>query len=192
MRLAILFTALVSTQAAAGKYDGALLDTCNRFAEKRTVTMEGAESAKRYCASVAPQSTMDAIDAKIADLKSKQPAERPQEIEAPAEAAPPPPSREQRITAAKAEAKGQINSCTMRIQVAQDEIAREKRAAAISGYEDARKLHGLGQMIVACHEFQAAARRRIDTLNSNPDAILSIKPPPPVVSFGRRVPIPVE
>ena len=97
-------------------------------------------------------------------------------------------SDEQLIAAIRAQAQGEISECGRRIELSRTAIAREKRVAAESGYEDARLLHWLGQQIIACQEVQAAARKRLEEIKTNPDAAIErAKPAPPVIANGGRV-----
>lgn len=187
MRTAILIAALVSGSATAGQYDATLTEMCEKIANNPAATQAGLAAAKRYCEGVAPAETVGRISGRLTEIEE---AFTPSL--APAAAAKPSPTpqqttRDQKIAQAKSAASSEITGCEQRIEMARAAIAREKQVAEVSGYEDARKLHWLGQEIVACREIQNHARRRLAALKTNPDSVIQAAPPKPVISSGGRV-----
>ena len=154
MRIAILIAAVLSGPAAAGRYDATLVEMCEKIAGKADATKAALLAARKHCEGIAPLATTERIQARI----------------------------EQLIAAIRAQAQGEISECGRRIELSRTAIAREKRVAAESGYEDARLLHWLGQQIIACQEVQAAARKRLEEIKTNPDAAIERAKPAPLSS----------
>lgn len=186
MRFALLLAAAVSGHAAAGNYDAALAGMCEKIANKPDATHQGLIAAKKYCDGIAPASTAGRINGRIAE-KEQEALESIQLPETPKPANDAIPTREQLIARAKKSAQDQIAGCEQRIEMANAAIARERSVAAVSGYEDAAKLHWLGNEIVSCREAQGAARRRLAALKANPDAAIEPATPRPVIMNGGRV-----
>ena len=190
MRIAILIAAVLSGPAAAGRYDATLVEMCEKIAGKADATKAALLAARKHCEGVAPLATTERIQARIEALPLEEsPAPSAPRLLEPRPAEPrPTPTREQLIAAIRAQAQGEISECGRRIELSRTAIAREKRVAAESGYEDARLLHWLGQQIIACQEVQAAARKRLEEIKMNPDAAIErAKPAPPVIANGGRV-----
>lgn len=191
MRIAILIAAVLSGPAAAGRYDATLVEMCEKIAGKADATKAALLAARKHCEGVAPLATTERIQARIEalPLEESPPAPSAPRLLEPRPAEPRPAlTREQLIAAIRAQAQGEISECGRRIELSRTAIAREKRVAAESGYEDARLLHWLGQQIIACQEVQAAARKRLEEIKTNPDAAIErAKPAPPVIANGGRV-----
>lgn len=164
---------------------------CEKIAGKADATKAGLLAARKHCEGVAPLATTERIQARIEalPLEESPPAPSAPRLLEPRPAEPRPAlTREQLIAAIRAQAQGEISECGRRIELSRTAIAREKRVAAESGYEDARLLHWLGQQIIACQEVQAAARKRLEEIKTNPDAAIErAKPAPPVIANGGRV-----
>ena len=190
MRTAILIAALLSGAASAGQYDATLAEMCEKIANNPAATQAALVAAQRYCEGIAPTDTVGRISGRLAERDEAFTASLAPAATKPApEPAPTAPqiTRGQQIAKAKSAAQSEITACEHRIEMARAAIAREKQVADVSGYEDARKLHWLGQEIVACREIQNHARRRLAALKTNPDAILEAAKPKPVLSTGGRV-----
>lgn len=186
MRFALLLAAAVSGHAAAGNYDDALAEMCEKIANKPDATLQGLIAVKKYCDGIAPAAVLGRITSRIADKEQAAAAATPV-IDPPTQPVAVKPSREQLIARARKSAQDQIAGCEQRIEMAKAAIARERSVAAVSGYEDAAKLHWLGNEIVSCREAQNAARNRLAALKANPDAAIEAATPRPVIMNGGRV-----
>lgn len=187
MRTAILIAALFSGSATAGQYDATLSEMCEKIANNPAATQAGLAAAKRYCEGVAPAETVGRISVRLTEIDEAFTPSLPPAAAAKPSPVPPQTTRDQKISQAKSAASSEITGCEQRIEMARAAIAREKQVAEVSGYEDARKLHWLGQEIVACREIQNHARRRLAALKTNPDSVIQAAPPKPVISSGGRV-----
>lgn len=164
----------MASPVLAGQYDQTLIEYCEKAATKPALKLPEAEAAAKYCDGVAPAETVSTLNARANTLRDAEAARQA------AASTPPPPAplQTQRPTAPRPDAAA---SCRTIVASAQNEMEKEKKIGAVSGYVNMSRMHQLGRVIVECQEIIKNAKTaplRAPATSSAPNPI------------SQRVPVP--